>query len=949
MFNRSRSIHPSAAPPRPATRGQTFAEFALPLPLLLLLMFGIVEFGRIFQAWVTIQNAARTAARYAITGQYDQTMFPLAGIASPDDPTPVTGNGWLVSNPSDIFPANPLTPPNTGHGIPCPVNSTPTSFIGGSDDMQQFSGDPTTSDEAYQSHWDGFNCDPTDPTAQGLQTDILRLPSIARQAQLGVSGLNVSATLDIPGTDINSDATGANTKPGWFNVYMCSGRSQFVGSAPNGNPNAQIDSTTGNPQPRYLDQAANQKCLIAEPDPPNYPNLNTAGGSGRNQYDAGGSGDFVHIVIFFNHPLITPIATTSLDGASPLSSQGYIQLEASRSVINEAFRFGKVVNLPGGSFNTYTPTDTFTPTLSLTPSKSSTPTNIPSNTPQPSNTPMPSLTPYPLCQITFGTPTLIDTGSTGNGRLQIPVTNTATAPVMINGGTFFWSNGAKVLEPNMYVSDLQLQGQSIFWEYDTTQPTIPLGSGQALPTPPGEGQPAANGWAHIPPDSVRQFPGNGATTFLEIDFSNTTTDLATTLHGDDFVNTILSFDLGNGSSCTQTLSGPSPTVLPNTPTPNATPNCTAANYSLAFEDFDQFGTVRFQFTNNTATAVAITGFTFQWQSYFGGMALQNVVAGNAANPFLPGLTTVWQGNSSTPPTSGSSGAAPPWQITPEMPNGSEDLWLIFNTSSTLNGLAQDFNGSVLSLDNGCTITTQSFATVLPTITDTPTYTNTPTSTVTNTPSSTLTHTSTPTATKTYTPTQTLTPSMTYTASLTNTSTLTYTASSTRTPSKTPTPTQTYTATKTYTATMTASTTLTPSNTNTFTNTPTATKTFTPSMTFTASSTYTATLTPTNTSTKTPKPTKTQTNTPTQTYTSSPTLTPSLTYTPSKTSTPNPTATNTSSPTKTPTATYTNTPSPTWTPSPTFTPSNTPTPIPSSTPTPSATSTPPPTWTQANQQ
>src|SRR5512138_3039482 len=52
-------------------RGQTMAEFALTLPILLLLMFGVIEFARIFQAWITLQNAARSAARYAITGQWD--------------------------------------------------------------------------------------------------------------------------------------------------------------------------------------------------------------------------------------------------------------------------------------------------------------------------------------------------------------------------------------------------------------------------------------------------------------------------------------------------------------------------------------------------------------------------------------------------------------------------------------------------------------------------------------------------------------------------------------------------------------------------------------------------------------------------------------------------------------------------------------------------------------
>jgi hypothetical protein len=45
------------------------AEFAIILPTLLVTMFLIVETGRIFQAYVTVQNASREGARYAITGQ----------------------------------------------------------------------------------------------------------------------------------------------------------------------------------------------------------------------------------------------------------------------------------------------------------------------------------------------------------------------------------------------------------------------------------------------------------------------------------------------------------------------------------------------------------------------------------------------------------------------------------------------------------------------------------------------------------------------------------------------------------------------------------------------------------------------------------------------------------------------------------------------------------------
>src|SRR3954452_13834669 len=57
--------------------GQTLAEFAITLPILLLLLFGIIEFGRIFQAWVTLQNSARAAARYATTGVYNTDKFKL--------------------------------------------------------------------------------------------------------------------------------------------------------------------------------------------------------------------------------------------------------------------------------------------------------------------------------------------------------------------------------------------------------------------------------------------------------------------------------------------------------------------------------------------------------------------------------------------------------------------------------------------------------------------------------------------------------------------------------------------------------------------------------------------------------------------------------------------------------------------------------------------------------
>ncbi len=52
---------------RPAPEaGQDIVEYALILPLLLLLMFGIIEFGVLFLSYNTIANAAREGARAGI-------------------------------------------------------------------------------------------------------------------------------------------------------------------------------------------------------------------------------------------------------------------------------------------------------------------------------------------------------------------------------------------------------------------------------------------------------------------------------------------------------------------------------------------------------------------------------------------------------------------------------------------------------------------------------------------------------------------------------------------------------------------------------------------------------------------------------------------------------------------------------------------------------------------
>jgi Flp pilus assembly protein TadG len=49
----------------PDERGQSLVEMALVLPLLLLLLAGIIDFGRAFNNYIIITNAAREGARAA--------------------------------------------------------------------------------------------------------------------------------------------------------------------------------------------------------------------------------------------------------------------------------------------------------------------------------------------------------------------------------------------------------------------------------------------------------------------------------------------------------------------------------------------------------------------------------------------------------------------------------------------------------------------------------------------------------------------------------------------------------------------------------------------------------------------------------------------------------------------------------------------------------------------
>jgi len=74
--------------PNASSRGQTLVEFALVFPIIVILLFGIIDFGLMLNHRITLEHAVREGARYAAvhdgcTDIQDRTK-ERAGGAIPD-------------------------------------------------------------------------------------------------------------------------------------------------------------------------------------------------------------------------------------------------------------------------------------------------------------------------------------------------------------------------------------------------------------------------------------------------------------------------------------------------------------------------------------------------------------------------------------------------------------------------------------------------------------------------------------------------------------------------------------------------------------------------------------------------------------------------------------------------------------------------------------------------
>ncbi|MEZ4667324.1 MAG: pilus assembly protein [Anaerolineae bacterium] len=660
------TTHMATGPNMRQRKGQTLAEFAITLPIVLTLVFGVIEFGRIFQAWVSLQNAARTAVRYASTYQYDTELFPmnLSGLGNnPSDPAGLIpcvddgpGGTYTYSGPgTDARGVKATIQPNG------PGNPSVTIYTQGLESL-------------FATWNDGKNCDPRDQLDQGKRRDMARLLSIMLEARRGAAGLAIETNKY--GTPASNIVTTANwdqfpwfqvwkgisasvPPPGssdrtWFDVKVCSDtRGVNYGDLASGYYKVQASDGLfyPNSQNRFvqylggdtLQDGSNNlvhpwapSCMLNE-RPPTGSDPTLIDNSGTPWLDPGNQADTVTVIITFNHPLITPL---------PLAR--YVQLQARRSAIVESFRPpGNLVSAIVGppiapDAPTPTPTNTATsnvpntpePTATLTPTGSSTPTN----------TPVPDFT----CSLLSVTNPRIQ-----GSQYRVDIQNNNVQDTYLTRVQVTWPT---ISASQMALEELTLNG-AVNWLENTIK--IPQ-AGAVGATNNSDTDITPSG--AIPfssyAQSVREILGeSGAAWAATFTVANLSAYTSVVRFGATFT---LFNPRTPATPCVITLTVPTatPTNTPvGVPTNTPTPDCTPSQIKIEWDRFENFGIVRFRVLNFRTVPSTVTGFTLNWRN------ATNLVLRNAsfvAAPGGAGSVVVWTSSgptqdSATPTTSGTEG------------------------------------------------------------------------------------------------------------------------------------------------------------------------------------------------------------------------------------------------------------------------------------------------------
>ncbi|BCY16933.1 hypothetical protein hrd7_07820 [Leptolinea sp. HRD-7] len=392
-----------------AAPAQSMVEFAIALPVLLLLTFGVIEFGRLLQAWLALENGARFGARYAITGEYNKAYCGAAGAAL----------GYAAEDAAD-----------------------------GEVDCKVTVADPATATDAEK--------ETARDHTQELQ-DWARMPSIRDAALAGASGIALDESVsgdylqylvdaETHGTTFSADYRGDPSQPGFFMISICSNRvgEPLPGVSPATFPVFLINDPVLDPSlARYYPGHDGQD------EYQYFPTLcmaynkveNGTNPDGSKKYltvpqyymdDAGGPGDRVRVTLTYRHPMIMPL----LSAWWPT-----LRLNTSRDGVVEKFRTSRVTGLSEGNMNPDTPTYTSTQTATFT----DTPTVTDTFTPSATFTNTATFTPTSTFTATAT--------STNTATRTATATNTATLAACPSSGNglraeyYNWTGGAPPANP----------------------------------------------------------------------------------------------------------------------------------------------------------------------------------------------------------------------------------------------------------------------------------------------------------------------------------------------------------------------------------------------------------------------------------------------------------------------------------------------------------------------